>query len=109
MSSFSISSRISNESRLLFDNPYFTTSPGSVPVLLGTERPGYIVVFAPNRTWSPTILPSFRLPVSVSCHLDMAFIFWLSCRQLVVMTPEAKFTSLPAIVSTITAFCAMTV
>lgn len=38
------------EGKSFFHKVYLMISPGSVPVLLGIDRPGYIVVFAPNLT-----------------------------------------------------------
>ena len=70
---------------------------------------GYEVVLAQNRTWSHTVSQNLRLHVSTRIHFDIALMFLLSCRQLVVIIPEAKFTSSHATVSTITAFCATTV
>ena len=82
---------------------YRMISPGRVDASIGITLQGYIVVLAQNRTRSHTMAQSFLRPVSTSIHFDMARIFLLSCLQFVVMVPAAKFTSFPAIVSTIVA------
>ncbi len=73
----------------------FTASPGAVDFPGHIFLPGYMEVFMPVCTPSPTMVPSFLLPVSRSFPFTIDMTFLLSCLRLAALVPAPKFTFSP--------------